>query len=52
MKKPFKIIKITNDDSGISGILMMKNPITKKMRDRIVREWKQSNYLITCHDNK
>lgn len=45
------VIKITKSDSGISGMIMVKNPISKKLRDKIVREWNKSNHLITYHDN-
>jgi hypothetical protein len=46
-----RLIKVTNDDSGISGILMVKNPVSKKLRDKIIREWSKAPKLIICHDN-
>ena len=50
--KAIKVIKITESGSGISGMIMVKNPISKKLRDKIVREWNKAPNLIICHDHK
>jgi hypothetical protein len=46
-----KMIEIENDESGISGILILKNPIPKRVRDDIIREWNKAPKLIIWHDN-
>jgi hypothetical protein len=50
--KSIRVIEITNNDSGISGMLMASNPISKKLMNKIVREWNKAPKLIIFHDNK
>lgn len=50
--KSITVIEIKKSDSGISGMIMAMNPISKRLRDKIVREWNKAPKLIICHDNK